>query len=92
VSCSGSRSWHSCWPASECTASWRTPWNAAGAGIVLSLAFTRLLESLLFQVRPSDPGTFVAVLAVIGLAAWAASYISALRGTRIDPMETMRAE
>ncbi len=62
------------------------------AGIVLALALTRVMESLLFQVAPSDPVTFAGVVVLLGSAAWAASFISSLRGTRVQPRETLTAE
>jgi putative ABC transport system permease protein len=61
------------------------------AGAVLALAFTRVLATMLYEVRPTDPATFVAVILVLGAAGWLASFIPALRSTRVDPMETMRA-
>jgi ABC-type lipoprotein release transport system permease subunit len=50
------------------------------------------MQSLLFETPATDPLTFAAVAVVLGVAAWVASYIPSLRGTRISPMETMRAE
>jgi predicted permease len=66
----------------------------AGAGIVLgvfgALAATRALSSLLFGIKPADPGTFVAVGCLLGLVAWAASYIPARHATKLDPMAALR--
>jgi putative ABC transport system permease protein len=64
----------------------------AAAGAVLALALTRVMESLLFEVKPTDPLTFFAVVALLGLAGWLASFIPALRSTRIDPMQSMRSQ
>jgi len=64
----------------------------AAVGIAGALALTRVLESLLFEVRPADPLTFAAAAAVLGLTAWGASLIPALRSMRVGPMETMRAD
>jgi len=66
--------------------------TGALAGGILALAATRLMQSLLFEVEPTDPLTFAAVLGVLALAGWLASFIPALRSTRIDPMESMRAQ
>ena len=65
---------------------------AAGAvfGVVAALAATRVLQSLLYDVAPSDPGTFAAILALIGAAAFLASWIPARRAARVDPVETLR--
>jgi putative ABC transport system permease protein len=62
----------------------------AGAGI--AAAATRVLTSLLFEVRPGDPAVFVAAVAFAGLIAVFASYLPARRATRVDPMEALRAE
>jgi putative ABC transport system permease protein len=61
--------------------------GAAGA-----LAVTRVLQSLLFEVRPGDPATFTAVAVTLGVAALAASYVPARASARIDPVETIREE
>jgi predicted permease len=64
----------------------------AAAGVVLALLLTRSLEALLFEVEPTDPATFAGGLALLGLASWAASFVPSLRGTRLDPRETMQAD
>jgi putative ABC transport system permease protein len=62
---------------------------AGGAG---AFVVTRLMQKLLFEVRPSDPVTFVAVSALLALVAAAAAAIPALRATRVDPVVALRAE
>jgi len=47
---------------------------------------------LLFGVREGDVLTFVAASVVLGAIALAASYVPARRASRIDPMESLRAE
>ena len=67
---------------------------AAGAavGLASALALTRLMTGLLYGVRPGDPATYIAVtLALLGVAL-AASYLPALRASRVDPMRALRAE
>jgi predicted permease len=68
----------------------------AGAGVVLGLAAgfagARLLSTLLFGVKPSDPGTFAAVGTGLFLVALLASVIPARRATKIDPMNALRTE
>jgi ABC-type lipoprotein release transport system permease subunit len=54
------------------------------------LAATRVLRSLLFEVLPSDPLTFVAILTVLALAVLAASWIPARRAATIHPSEALR--
>lgn len=62
------------------------------AGIVLSLAFARLLKSQLYEVVPTD--TTVIVVAALALAAVAivAALIPARRATLVDPLISLRAE
>jgi putative ABC transport system permease protein len=65
----------------------------AGAGIALgiaaSLGLTRLLESLLYHVSPSDPLTFGAGALLFVCVALAASYVPARRAMRVDPAVTL---
>ena len=61
-------------------------------GIAGALAGTRLLRSLLFEVSPTDPVTFVVVIAVILATAALASYLPARRASRVDPVNALRAE
>ncbi len=68
----------------------------AGAGIIVGvgggLTLTRFMRSLLFEVKPTDPMTFVGVAAVLALVAVAACWIPARRAMRIEPMEALRYE
>ena len=61
--------------------------GAAGA-----LWLTRLLGSLLFEVSPMDPVTFLSVGAILALAATLACYVPARRATRADPISALRRE
>ena len=60
-------------------------------GGAVALAATRVLESLLYEVTPSDPATYIGTMTLLLLAALIASLIPALRATRIDPVGAMRA-
>ena len=68
----------------------------AGVGVVLgiaaSFAVTRLLGSMLYDVKPGDPLTLVAVSVMLMLVAMAACYIPARRATRVDPLVALRHE
>ena len=68
----------------------------AGAGTLIGLAAaaagSRLLTSMLFEVRPSDPVTLGGVAVLLLLTAAIAAYIPARRATRIDPARALRAE
>ena len=64
------------------------------AGILIGLAggaaATRLLESMLFDVKPSDPQVLAGVVIVIATVSAAASLLPAWRATRIDPAVALR--
>jgi putative ABC transport system permease protein len=62
------------------------------AGVIGALLLTRLVETMLFDVRPTDPVTFVAVALVVTLVAVVACVIPARRATRVDPMVVLRDE
>jgi predicted permease len=62
------------------------------AGLIGAFALTRLMESLLYQVRPHDPLTFVAVAVAALLLALSASYLPARRATRVSPTIALRTE
>jgi predicted permease len=68
----------------------------AGIGLALGLggafAGSRLLTTMLFQVKPTDPLVYLAVAILLGLVALVASYIPARRASRIDPVTAIRQE
>ena len=61
-------------------------------GLAASLAVTRLLGAMLYDVKPGDPITLIAVTLLLMLVALAACYIPARRATRVDPLVALRHE
>ena len=61
-------------------------------GIVGALALSRAIEDLLFGVKPTDPLTFGAVVALLLGVAFVACYLPARRAAHLDPTVALRAE
>ena len=68
----------------------------AGVGILAGLCgaavVTRVLQNMLFGVKPRDPLTFAAVSILLGAVALLASFIPAQRATKVDPVVALRYE
>ena len=65
---------------------------SAVLGLVVSVAGTRLLTTILFQVKPNDPIVYLGVAALLGFVSLAACYIPARRASKIDPLTALRQE
>jgi putative ABC transport system permease protein len=61
-------------------------------GLVGSFAGTRLLTSMLFEVRPNDPIVYSGVVALLGFVSLFAAYVPASRAASIDPLTALREE
>jgi putative ABC transport system permease protein len=61
-------------------------------GLLAALALTRLLESLLFGVSPTDPLSFAAVVAFLSACALLGCWLPARRAARVDPVIALRYE
>ncbi len=66
--------------------------SGIAAGLVAAFALSRVMQSLLYQVRPTDPATFALVPFALVLVAMAASAIPAWRATRVSPLVALRSE
>ena len=70
--------------------------RVAGVGIAIglagALATTRVMQSLLFNVSPTDPATLAGVTVVLVILGAAAAYVPARRATQVDPVEVLRGD
>jgi putative ABC transport system permease protein len=68
----------------------------AGAGLLIgtvaAFAASRLLAKMLYGVKPNDPATYAAVVAVLGTIALLACYLPARRAMRVDPVNALKQD
>jgi putative ABC transport system permease protein len=63
-----------------------------GFGLIASVIAVRLMSSMLYGIKPSDPAAFLGSAVLVILVALAASWIPARRAASIDPMQALRTE
>jgi len=63
-----------------------------GFGLAGCLALTRVVESFLYGISPTDPATYVTLVTLVAAVGLAACYVPARRATRVDPLTALRAE
>jgi ABC-type antimicrobial peptide transport system permease subunit len=61
-------------------------------GVLIALGATRVIATLLYQVAPADPLTYIAVPVVVLLTAALASWLPAARASRADPCQVLRSD
>jgi ABC-type lipoprotein release transport system permease subunit len=61
-------------------------------GVIGALGLTRMIRSMLFGVKATDPLTFFSVLILLLLVALFACLFPARRAMRVDPMQALRTE
>lgn len=62
------------------------------AGLFGAALAARYLDSLLFEITPTDPATYLGVASILAATSLAAMYVPAARATRIDPIVALRCE
>src|SRR4029077_8075271 len=63
-----------------------------GVGLIGAAFTTRYLGSLLFEIKPTDPVTYLSVAALLATTSLVALYVPARRATKVDPLIALRHE
>jgi predicted permease len=64
----------------------------AACGLVVAFITMRLMSSLLFNVSPADPATYIAITAGVIVTSYVACYLPSRRAASIDPVNALRSE
>ena len=62
------------------------------AGVAVVLAASKVVRSLLYDLKPNDPATIAAAVGVLAFVCALAAALPARRATRLDPMQALREE
>ena len=71
---------------------WRILFWSLGLGLAVSFGLSRYLQSVLFEVEPFDPPTFIVVAVLLGVAVLLASAVPVRQAARTDAMKALRYE
>jgi predicted permease len=66
--------------------------TGAVVGLVVALAASRLLATLLFEISPADPVSMIGSAALLLIVALVAAYVPARHATRVDPVQALRSD
>jgi ABC-type lipoprotein release transport system permease subunit len=61
-------------------------------GAAAAFSLSHLLTKLLYEIKPTDPVTFLSVSLLLLLTAFVASWLPARRAAKVDPMQALRCE
>lgn len=64
--------------------------SGVAVGLAAAFALTRLMQSLLFEVKATDPVVFASIAALLVMVAFLVCYLPAWRAARIEPMTALR--
>jgi putative ABC transport system permease protein len=66
--------------------------GGVAVGVAAAFLLTRLMQTLLYEVQPADPLTFLVVPMILLLVSLIASYLPALRATKVSPLIALRTQ